>query len=199
MALSIPLPDILAYRKVSKAYFAFIDVLCHNHGSALALCDAATFTFIVTSLDAGLKSLDVSISSQCAASIDNLAAFYFRHAPNGGEDPSAAGAALAEHLRLHPDLFPRVLHTLFEIVLFEECTNQWSLSRPMLSLILVVEPVYATLRQQILSSQPVDKQAALSECLDKLMLDVQRSLDPKNRDKFTQNLTLVRHEFKTRG
>ena len=69
----------------------------------------------------------------------------------------------------------------------------------MLSLILVVEPVYATLRQQILSSQPVDKQAALSECLDKLMLDVQRSLDPKNRDKFTQNLTLVRHEFKTRG
>ena len=28
--------------------------------------------------------------------------------------------------------------------------------------------------------------------------DVQRNLEPKNRDKFTQNLTIVRHEFKSK-
>ena len=31
MALSIPLADIMAYRKVARAYFALLDVLCHNH------------------------------------------------------------------------------------------------------------------------------------------------------------------------
>ena len=198
MALSIPLPDILAYRKVGKAYFALVDIMCHNHAGALAARDTATFSFIVSSLDAGLKSLDVGISSQCAAAMDNLAGFYFKHMPNG-EEPTAAGAAMAEHVRQQPDLFPRVLHTLFEIVLFEDCTNQWSLSRPMLSLILVVEPVFAALRQQIVASQPADRQAALALSMDRLMQDVQRSLDPKNRDKFTQNLTVVRHDWKTRA
>jgi len=46
---------------------------------------------------------------------------------------------MAEHLRQAPDLLPTLLTTLFEIVLFEDCSNQWSLSRPMLSLILVNE------------------------------------------------------------
>lgn len=49
---------------------------------------------------------------------------------------------------------------------------------------------------QIIGSQPVDRQAHLAACLDKLMTDVQRSLEPKNRDKFTQNLTIVRHEYR---
>ena len=31
-----------------------------------------------------------------------------------------------------------------------------------------------------------DKQMHLSSCLEKLMTDVQRNLEPKNRDKFTQ-------------
>lgn len=35
----------------------------------------------------------------------------------------------------------QILKTLFEIVLFEDCGNQWSLSRPMLSLILINEQV----------------------------------------------------------
>lgn len=37
--------------------------------------------------------------------------------------------------------YMQLLKTLFEIVLFEDCGNQWSLSRPMLSLILLSEQV----------------------------------------------------------
>ncbi|GAB4820934.1 hypothetical protein N2152v2_007980 [Parachlorella kessleri] len=197
MSLSIPLADILAYRKVAKAYFALVDVLCHNHPQAIATRDTATFAFLISSLDAGLKSLDVSISSQCAAAIDNLAGYYFKHMP-GSETPTPAAAALAEHLQHRPDLFPAILSSLFEIVLFEDCSNQWSLSRPMLSLILVNEQIYSQLRQQIISSQTPDRQQHLANCLDRLMQDVQRNLEPKNRDKFTQNLTIVRHEFRSK-
>lgn len=38
-------------------------------------------------------------------------------------------------------LHNKILKTLFEIILFEDCGNQWSLSRPMLSLILINEQV----------------------------------------------------------
>ena len=78
MALSISLEDIRAYQKVARAYFALLDVLCHSHVHVIAGCDTATFTFLLSSLDAGLKSLDYSVSSVCAAAIDNLAGQYFK-------------------------------------------------------------------------------------------------------------------------
>jgi exportin-7 len=198
LALTIPLPDILTYRKVGKAWFGLLDALCHAHASTLAARETTTVVFVLSTLEAGLKSLDVGVSSQCAAAIDNLAAYAFEHQP-GSEKATSAGAAMAEHLRQHPELFPRLLSTLFEIVLFEDCSNQWSLSRPMLPLILTSEHLYAQLRSQIVSTQPADRQAALSACLDKLMDGVARNLSAANRDKFTAQLTMVRHEFRSKS
>lgn len=63
--------------------------------------------------------------------------------------------AIGEHLRQRPELLPQTLSTLFEITLFEDCTNQWSLSRPMLSLILLNEQIYHELKHRIIASQPV--------------------------------------------
>lgn len=31
-----------------------------------------------------------------------------------------------------------------------------------------------------------------------VLQDVQRNMEPKNRDRFTQNLTIVRHDFRTK-
>ncbi|RVW93976.1 Exportin-7 [Vitis vinifera] len=58
--------------------------------------------------------------------------------------------------------------------------------------------IFTDLKAQILASQPVDQHQRLSLCFDKLMADVNRSLDSKNRDKFTQNLTIFRHEFRVK-
>mmetsp|Transcript_8801 Transcript_8801/g.18815 ORF Transcript_8801/g.18815 Transcript_8801/m.18815 type:complete len:1064 (-) Transcript_8801:979-4170(-) len=201
LVLSIPLTDILAYRKVSRAYFNLLEVLAHNHTGTLAAQDTSTFTFLLSSLEMGLKSLDVAISGSCASAVDNLAGFYFKNVIQGpdGPTPPQGTAQIAEHVRAAPHLFPEILRTLFEIVLFEECSNQWSLSRPMLSLILINEQIYNDLRSQIIATQPPERQAHLSACLDKLMADVQRNLEPKNRDKFTQNLTVVRHEYRSKN
>lgn len=61
------------------------------------------------------------------------------------------------------------------------------------------QQVYLQLRQQIILAQPADKQPHLAACLDKLMTDVSTNLEPKNRDKFTQNLTIVRHEYRSKS
>jgi hypothetical protein len=53
---------------------------------------------------------------------------------------------MQEHLRSQPGLLQEILKSLFEVILFEENSNQWSLSRPMLSLILINEPVYLQVR-----------------------------------------------------
>ena len=152
---------------------------------------------LVTSLEAGIKSLDVSISSQCAAAVDHLAAFLFLR--GAGEKPQEAARRMGEHLQQHPGLFPGILRTLFEIIVFEDCSNQWSLSRPMLSLILLNEPVFAELKVQIVAVQPAERQQRLAQCFERLMEGVNRTLESKNRDKFTQNLTIFRHEFRAKS
>ncbi|PPR85674.1 hypothetical protein GOBAR_AA35015 [Gossypium barbadense] len=153
MTLSIPLADILAFRKLTRAYFSFLEVLFNSHINFILNLDAATFMHIVGSLESGLKGLDINISSQCAAAVDNLAAFYFNNITMGEAPTSPASVKLAQHIADCPSLFPQILKTLFEIVLFEDCGNQWSLSRPMLSLILISEQIFADLKAQILASQ----------------------------------------------
>ena len=49
-----------------------------------------------------------------------------------------------------------------------------------------------------LTMQPVDQRQLLSMCFDKLMTDINQSLDSKNRDKFTQNLTRFKNEFRNK-
>ncbi|KAI3829282.1 hypothetical protein L1987_03401 [Smallanthus sonchifolius] len=198
MTLSVPLADILAYRKLTKAYYAFLEVLFNSHIVYMLNLDMNTFMHIVGSLESGLKGLDTSISTQAASAVDNLAAFYFNNITISEAPTSPAAINLAHHIAECPTLFPEILKTLFEIVLFEDCGNQWSLSRPMLSLILINEQIFSDLKAHILGSQPADQHQRLSLCFDKLMADVSRSLDSKNRDKFTQNLTIFRHDFRVK-
>ena len=82
-----------------------------------------------------MRSLDVSISSQCAAAIDVLAANTSkRRTPSlrsgagtgGSSDQSLRGGGALSAAAAHPGLFLDVLRTLFDIVLFEDA-NQWSL------------------------------------------------------------------------
>ncbi|KAJ6694854.1 hypothetical protein OIU74_014060 [Salix koriyanagi] len=153
MTLSIPLADILAFRKLTRAYFAFLEVLFSSHIVFILNMDTNTFMHIVGSLESGLKGLDTNISSQCASAVDNLAAFYFNNITMGEPPTSPAAINLARHIADCPNLFPEILKTLFEIVLFEDCGNQWSLSRPMLSLAIISEQIFSDLKAQILASQ----------------------------------------------
>uniref|UniRef100_A0A164V8E3 Exportin-7/Ran-binding protein 17 TPR repeats domain-containing protein n=1 Tax=Daucus carota subsp. sativus TaxID=79200 RepID=A0A164V8E3_DAUCS len=153
MTLSVPLADILAYRKLTKAYFTFLEVLFSNHIEFLLNVETNTFMHIIGSLESGLKGLDSSISTQCASAVDNLAAYYFNNITMGEAPTLPAAVMLARHIAECPRLLPEILRTLFEIVLFEDCNNQWSLSRPMLSLILISEQIFTDLKAQILGSQ----------------------------------------------
>ncbi|KAG2403303.1 uncharacterized protein HKW66_Vig0185900 [Vigna angularis] len=210
MILSIPLADIFAYRKVAAAYFAFLDSLFSCHLSFVLSLDKTTFMLVVGSLESGLKDLSDKISSQCAYAIDNLATFYFTHVIVGELTTSPSALNVSGLISDCAELFSRILRTLFEVVIFEDRGNQWTLSRAILSIMLISEEMFTNVKAQILASyvwvnpyylqfsrasSPPDQHQRLSSCFDKLMTDVTLSLDGKNRDKFSQNLTKFKTEF----
>merc|ERR1712196_566216 len=103
---------------------------------------------------------------------------------------------MKQHVAASPNTFPLLLKNVMEVLLADERQSQWCLSRPLLPLILINEAHFDQLKREIAASYPPEKQAPLHAALEKLMVDVTRSLEPKNRDKFTQNLSLFRHELK---
>lgn len=198
LVLSIPLADVLVYRKLAAAYFTFLEVLMKVQISFILNLDTNNFMFIARSLESGLKVLDANIMTQCASAVDYLATFYFECITSGKSHASPVAHKLAQHFSDCSNFFLEILKTLFEIVLFEDCGSQLSLYRPMLSLILISDEMFSNLRAQILASQPGDQQQRLSLCFDKLMANINRSLDQKNREKFSSNIVRFRNEFRTR-
>lgn len=107
----------------------------------------------------------------------------------------------------------QMLSTVLNIIIFEDCRNQWSMSRPLLGLILLNEKVktrhagrpdrlracvracvltlpflhhlqyFADLRNSIVNSQPPEKQQAMHLCFENLMEGIERNLLTKNRDR----------------
>lgn len=45
-------------------------------------------------------------------------------------------------IELHRDILQRTLSTILNVVMFEDCKNQWSMSRPLLGLILLNEDYF---------------------------------------------------------
>lgn len=54
-------------------------------------------------------------------------------------------------LETHLGVFRQILQTVLNIIIFEECRNQWSMSRPLLGLILLNEEVLIIIQNDFMS------------------------------------------------
>lgn len=88
---------------------------------------------------------------------------------------------------MHPEILQQILSTVLNVVMFEDCRNQWSMSRPLLGLILLNEDYFSQLREGIIRSQPPDKQAVMAQWFENLMDGIERNLLTKNRDRYVLN------------
>lgn len=106
--------------------------LFQNHIETILQFPSPMFLKLVQSLEDGIKSDELSLSSQICGALDSLCTFYYERAKKNDQNAQL----LQKHLQ-NSNLFPRILAQLFNIVIFEECGNQWSISRTMLSLIVI--------------------------------------------------------------
>lgn len=195
LILAIPIEQLLAYPKVARAHFGLMEILAGSHPKNIAELDHVTFTRILQSLREGLQSYEVWMSSQSASAIDALSAFRFKQAMKGSDH----GRLMQAHVEQSPDLFPSCLEIIFSMIINIDCTNQWSLSRPLLSLILTNQDTFVKIKNRIVQSQPPDRQGAVAGAFELLMMDVQMNLESKNRDRFTQQVTQFRLALREEG
>jgi len=104
---------------------------------------------------------------------------------------------------MNSELLQSMMSSLLNNVLAEDCRNQWSMSRPLLVLILLYEDYYryddlvnslnysrfttnlfnSSLKDRIICGQPMEKQQTMSQWFDDLMVGIERNVSSKNKEK----------------
>lgn len=192
VALSIPTSELMAFPKLTREYYSLAEVLAKSHISYIVTLDQPRFVSFVKSIEDGVcNALDPVIFSKCCTALDSLLEFQYKSSSKN----SPEAISLRKNLEDQPQLYISMLHTFLQMILFEDAPNQYTISRPLLALILIYEPFFEQIKQTLIHAQWGDSRARLIAAFEKLMLDVNRNLEPKNRDKFTHNLSLFRHAF----
>lgn len=132
--------------------------------------------------------IELTVSSHCASTIDHIATYMFL---NQGKDKPTV-QLIRTHMASEPDILPQLMTVLFNSLLFTSHANHWSITRPILSLMLASETAFTDYQNQLISTQAIENQEKLREEFSRLTADIQRSVETTNRDKFTQKLTMFR-------
>ncbi|XP_054412198.1 ran-binding protein 17 isoform X5 [Pongo abelii] len=200
MLLSVSHSDLLQYRKLSQSYYPLLECLTQDHMSFIINLEPPVLMYVLTSISEGLTTLDTVVSSSCCTSLDYIVTYLFKHIAKEGKKPlrcreaTQAGQRLLHFMQQNPDVLQQMMSVLMNTIVFEDCRNQWSVSRPLLGLILLNEKYFSELRASLINRQPVPKQEVLVQCFRNLMEGVEQNLSVKNRDRFTQNLSVFRRD-----
>merc|ERR1712183_1209528 len=196
--------DLLDYPKLSQTYYVLLECLAQDHMAFLATLEPQVFLYILASISEGLQALDTMVCTGCCATLDHIVTYLFKKVTNkvwegkksrGNSQTSPENDPLVAVIKMRPEILQQMLQTVLNIIMFEDCRNQWSMSRPLLGLILLNEDYFQQLRDQIAQTQNSRFQARVSKALHNLMDSIEGHLAIRNRDKFTQNLSVFRRDI----
>ncbi|NXJ11512.1 RBP17 protein, partial [Odontophorus gujanensis] len=189
MLLSVSHSDLLQYRKLSQSYYPLLECLTQDHMSFITSLQPHVLMYILTSISGGLTTVDTVVSSSCCASLDYIVTYLFKHIAKEGKkalrcrEASQDGQRLLNFMQHNPEVLQQMMSILMNTIIFEDCRNQWSVSRPLLGLILLNEKYFSELRATLINSQPGSKRQVLEQCFRNLMEGVEQNLLVKNRDR----------------
>lgn len=79
MILSVPVDDVIAYPKLSRSYFGFVEIFFRHHIKSVLGLETGVLMQLMNSVHEGLQASDPQLSSLCANAIDHLATFYYEN------------------------------------------------------------------------------------------------------------------------
>ena len=105
------------------------------------------------------------VCTGCCATLDHIVTYLFKKVTNKGHqfsliNPSLISSnyegkksrsnnpssgdndSLVAVVKMRPEILQQMLQTVLNIIMFEDCRNQWSMSRPLLGLILLNEEYF---------------------------------------------------------
>ena len=144
--------DLIIYSKLSQSYYALLETLTTDHMSFISMLEPNIFLYILQTITDGLNSLDSAISTSCSSALDHIVTFLFKMLRSKSPPMLNSPSKLVQFYQQQTNMFQQVLNTVINIIVFEDCRNQWSMSRPLLGLILLNEQYFEQWRNNLVDS-----------------------------------------------
>ncbi|GAM20910.1 hypothetical protein SAMD00019534_040850 [Acytostelium subglobosum LB1] len=195
LLVSVTMDEIMNFPKVSKIYMQWMEALCSSHTQTIIELNSNYFALIMYSILRGIDSQEISISTQVCVSLDKIITLCYQHTK---KKDSLLLKTVHNHLTENPTLLPQIVDKLFNVIIFEDNLNQWSVSKPLLGCVVFVPDTFSSVKQRFAQLNP-NSQDKIETIFTQLMADIVENLDTKNRDRFTQNVAAFRREMRLLG
>jgi len=195
LIISLQLNDLLTYPQLTEPYFAFLEVSYKQHMPLLIDLDSKIFLALVSSLHEGLQSFNATCSTHCASAVDYLFTFVISE---GKKKRKAANyPRLLKHLSVQGHgLVVEILYTLLTMYLFDNVSNGYSISRPILTLLCYSQEAWADYRERLVRVQlGQEAKERVVRLMNDCLQGVQLVLEHESRDKFLSQLTVLKNEL----
>ena len=84
----------------------------------------------------------------------------------------AAANMFQQHLQVDPEMLTRILSNIFHAVVMQNCQRQWSMSRPLLPLMLALPGHYDQMVYAIVQQQSDSRKQGLTNAFKSLLVGV---------------------------
>eukprot|EP00918_Siedleckia_nematoides_P053152 GHVU01116057.1.p1 GENE.GHVU01116057.1~~GHVU01116057.1.p1 ORF type:complete len:731 (+),score=192.30 GHVU01116057.1:25-2193(+) len=185
MCLAIPREDLQAYLKRLKPFYNFLERATREEFIAEVMeLDVDHVAQLVASVEEGLCAAEDQVFSLCCSITEHLVEYFFKHK----DKPTEEGPRVQAFMGKHSAALRRILQILFRTIVSGEAMTIWSLSRPLLPLILLNRGELESVEQQVIAQRGEDRKPEIQTLFRNLMFDIEPVLDQKNKDTFSQNL-----------
>ncbi|KAK2198310.1 bifunctional Armadillo-like helical/Armadillo-type fold/Exportin 4-7-like [Babesia duncani] len=192
LCLAIPLEDLQSYPKAMQPYFRFLDLCTRMFMPNLLQLTCKQIAQLISTCSDGLCCFEASTSLSAASTLDNFTTYCFTQTTSSSKAPETS--AVVQFLEMETECLKRTMILIFHLLLRGDSNSAWSMSRPLLGLILLNQVEFQKLPQQLAANMPEEKQAKLHRCFAGLMNGIENNLTPQNKDIFTKNVYMFSQE-----
>ncbi|GFE54549.1 importin-beta N-terminal domain-containing protein [Babesia ovis] len=192
LCLSIPIEDLQAYSKSLHPVYSFLDISTKLFMPQLLSLSPDNVAQLVNACMDGLCSYEAPTSLSSASALDNFVTHVYneRNTAVTGGGPNSARLFLESNI----DCLRRAMILIFNLLLSGDSNSAWSISRPLLGLILLNQNDFAQLPQTLSVNMSEEKQSKLQHCFSALMNGIDNTLSHQNKDTFTKNVYIFSQE-----
>ncbi|KAI9224421.1 armadillo-type protein [Blastocladiella britannica] len=221
MVMRIPVEHVMQYPKLAQAFFELCETL--TQPSNLQLVQSLSPSFfaymgqvIISALQppptmaTPANTIDNIVTFLCTeeirrASSSSVSARMAPRSPGGPLSPITPGGARSARpvhcvtaaFAQYPDLLTVWMSQLLNTLFFDDSTIQWSLSRPLLPLVMLNKEHFDGYCNTIIQSQLPRHQETVSRLMGNLLKDMDNTLTQKARDRLTNAINQFRRDLAT--
>ncbi|KAI9309258.1 armadillo-type protein [Cunninghamella echinulata] len=212
---AIPLQDLTAFPKLRNAYFNLLDEWSRDQLMAIpAPPSPDIFLYLMETCEQGLEVNESVVRSHACTAIFNLCTFVIKQTEKQQTNPyqrrrssvatlntinntsSSEQHWLLLYLNQYPHILPTLMASIFYLVLFEDHNDQWSLSRPLYTLIYLQRDYAIKYTNAVIEQQLEIRRSFVAKGLSNLMDGIKWTLSTRDREQFTQNLSQFNRELR---